>query len=301
MIIDLHTHTNASDGSFSPSSLIAMAAKHGITTLAITDHDTIGGLKEAAKAALEHGISLIPGIELEIAWNREGEFHLLGLGIERPTQEFYAAIEELARRRQERNLAIVDRMNMAGIIASYDEITAFSTGQEQGGHSIGRPHFASFLVKRKIVKNLEQAFIRYLGRDKPFYIPKAGLDLENAVKLIHESGGIAVLAHPMSLYTAWGRLPELIKSFKEKGLDGLEAWHPATKVSSCKRLEELGKNLGLLVTAGSDYHGEVRPDRKLGITAGGKKINESFLDNETLSKLQCLKKASFWALHDSNM
>ena len=278
-MIDLHTHSNASDGSFPPGSLIAEAAKRGITAIALTDHDTTGGLKEAAAAAVEYNITFIPGIELEIAWNREGEFHLLGLGIDQMNPEFSVTIAELAGRRQERNLAIVDRMNKAGIAASYDEITAFAAGHGPGGHSIGRPHFASFLVKRKIVKNFEQAFVRYLGRDKPFYIPKAGIEFENAVNLIHESGGLAVLAHPMSLYTAWGRLPELIKGLKEKGLDGLEAWHPSAKVSSCKRLEELGRKLGLIITAGSDYHGETRPDHKLGITAGGKKIDDSFLND----------------------
>jgi predicted metal-dependent phosphoesterase TrpH len=96
------------------------------------------------------------------------------------------------------------------------------------------------------------------------------------VEIIRESGGIAVLAHPMSLYVAWGRLPDLIKTLKENGLDGLEAWHPNAKTSDCKRLAELGKKLEMFVTAGSDFHGEARPDRKLGITTGGKKIEESF-------------------------
>ena len=288
-MIDLHTHSTASDGSFSPASLIAEAEKRGLSTLALTDHDTIGGLKEAEKAALERGIRFIPGIELEIAWNQEatsknngGEFHLLGLGISRPTPGFVTAIEELARRRKERNLEIVDKMNKAGIIASYDEIRSLVIGPNAEGSkdevfSFGRLHFADFLVKRKLVKNHEQAFIRYLGRGKPFFFPKEGLEFEQAADIIKQSGGIAVLAHPMSLYAAWGKLPDLIKNLKERGLDGLEAWHPNAKVSSCRRLEELGKKLGLYITAGSDFHGEARPDRKLGITAGGKKIDETLL------------------------
>ena len=277
-MIDLHTHSNSSDGSFSPSALIETAAKRGLSALALTDHDTVGGLEEAAAAALKHNIRFIPGIELQILWDREtgGEFHLLGLGINRPSAGFYSAVEELHRRREERNLEIVDRMNKAGIEVSYDDIKAETTGP--GGHSIGRPHFAAFLSKRKIVKNREQAFIRFLGKGKPFFIPKAGLEFDLALSLIKESGGIAVLAHPMSLFLAWGRLPDMIKDLKEKGLDGLEAWHPTAKVSSCSRLEALGRELGLIVTAGSDFHGESRPDRKLGITAGGKKISESYLE-----------------------
>ena len=262
---------------------MAEAAKRGLTAIALTDHDTIGGLEEAAPAAEERGIRFIPGVELEIAWNQKGEFHLLGLGINSPSLTFIAAIEELARRRLERNLQIIEKMNKAGIGVSYDEVVALAGGSKAAGssslrHSIGRPHFAAFLVKRKIVKNREQAFKRYLGKGKPFYIPKTGLEFVNAAEVIKESGGIAVLAHPMSLYTAWGRLPDLIKNLKENGLDGLEAWHPNANVSECKRLEELGKKLGLCVTAGSDFHGEGRPDRKLGITAGGKKIEESFLE-----------------------
>jgi predicted metal-dependent phosphoesterase TrpH len=272
-VIDLHTHSTASDGSFTPSALIAEAAKRGVSALALTDHDTIDGLVEAAKAASEQGICFIPGIEMEIAWNAGGEFHLLGLGITKPSPEFFSAIGELSRRRHERNLEIVEKMKKAGISASYDDVIALGRG-----HSIGRPHFADFLVQRKFVKNREQAFLRYLGRGRPFYIPKAGLEFENAAEVIQKSGGLSVLAHPMSLYYSWGKLPNLIAELKEKGLDGLEAWHPNAKVSACKRLEDMGKKLGLMITAGSDFHGEGRPDRKLGITAGGKKIDDSFLE-----------------------
>jgi len=255
------------------------AAKRSITAIALTDHDTIGGLDEAAIAAGERGIRFIPGIELQIIWNADsgGEFHLLGLGITRPSPNFKAAIEELARRREERNLEILEKMNETGLAVSYDEIKAMAAGEAIRKHSIGRPHFAAFLVKRKLVKNNEQAFARYLGRGRPFYMPKLGLEFERAASAIKESGGIAVLAHPMSLYVAWGKLPNLIENLKERGLDGLEAWHPTAKVSACKRLEDLGKRLDLLVTAGSDFHGEVRSGRKLGLTAGGEKIDESYL------------------------
>jgi predicted metal-dependent phosphoesterase TrpH len=277
-MIDLHTHSTASDGSYSPAALIAEAAKRGFTAIALTDHDTIGGLEEAALAAVEYGIRFIHGVELEIAWNQGGEFHLLGLGLNSPSPAFKAALEELARRRLDRNMEMIERMNKAGINVLYDDVISLAGGFKAVGHSIGRPHFAAFLVKKRIVKNREQAFKRYLGKGKPFYIPKTGLEFEKAVEIIRDSGGITVLAHPMSLYTAWGRLPDLIKTLKEKGLDGLEAWHPNARVTDCKRLEEIGKKLGLYVTAGSDFHGEARPGRKLGITAGGKKIEESFLE-----------------------
>jgi len=288
-MIDLHTHSSVSDGSFSPSGLIEEAAKRGISAIALTDHDTIGGLKEAGEAAARLGIRFIPGIELQILWDGKtgGEFHLLGLGISKPSPGFYAAVEELNRRREKRNLEIVEKMKEAGIAISYEGIKKLayaSDGKKNSSsasykHSIGRPHFASYLVEMKIARNREQAFGRYLGKGKPFYMPKAGLEFELAAAAIKESGGVAILAHPMSLYLAWGRLPETIAGLKERGLDGLEAWHPTAKLSSCRRLEALAKKLGLSITAGSDFHGESRSDRKLGITAGGKKIDDSFLDS----------------------
>jgi predicted metal-dependent phosphoesterase TrpH len=274
-MIDLHTHSTASDGSLSPRALAEEASKRGLTALALTDHDTINGLREAQKNAEKSGLRFIPGIELQIEWNQEsgGEFHLLGLGISKPSPAFLEAVAGLGRGREERNLEILERMHELSIDATYEEIRALS-----GGHSVGRPHFAALLVSRKIVKNREQAFRHYLGKGKPLYAPKKGLEFDKAAALIKESGGIAVLAHPMSLFVAWGRLPELIRNLKERGLDGLEAWHPTAKARACKRLEELGRTLGLYITAGSDFHGEARPDRKLGITAGGKKIEDSVLE-----------------------
>ena len=275
VMIDLHVHSNASDGSYSPAELAAMCAGQGISVMALTDHDTTGGLDEGKIAAAKTGIGFIPGIELEITMPQaqSGEFHLLGLGIDKPTGAFSEAVAALSAAREERNREILKRMEGIGISVTYDELSAFA-----GGQSIGRPHFAALLVKRKIVKNIEQAFKRYLGKGRPLYLPKTGLNFDLAVTIIAESGGLSVLAHPMSLYVAWGRLPDLVKNLKERGLDGLEAWHPAAKVKECKRLEELGKSLDLFITAGSDFHGEARQDRKLGITAGNKKIGEKLLD-----------------------
>ncbi|MDR1419421.1 MAG: PHP domain-containing protein [Treponema sp.] len=275
-MIDLHTHSDASDGDLSPRELVRTAALQGIGALALTDHDTIKGLECARNEAAIRGIRFIPGIEIEITENgarQQGEFHLLGLGMERPSPGFLAALESLARLREERNLEILDRMRESGIEADYGELRALS-----GGYSVGRPHFAAFLVNRRVVGNREQAFARYLGRGKPFYVPKAGLEFDQASALIRESGGIPVLAHPMSLYIAWGRLPDFIRDLKERGLAGIEAWHPSAKVRSCARLEALAASLDLRVTAGSDFHGSARPDRKLGHTSGGRKIDDAVLE-----------------------
>ncbi len=269
-MIDLHTHSTASDGSLSPTQLIDEAARRGLAALALTDHDTIDGNEEAAAQAAKRGLAFIPGVELEIAWE-PGEFHLLGLGLRHPTEEFRRALQDLARLREERNRQILDRMLELGIEAEYEEVQTLA-----GGKVVGRPHFAALLVQKGIVKNRQQAFSRYLAKGRPFYVAKGALDLVRAITLIKESGGVAVLAHPLSLYLAWGRLPEAVAGFVALGLDGLEAWHPLARPRSCRRLEELGRRLGILVTAGSDYHGEARADRKLGLTAGDLEIADAY-------------------------
>jgi predicted metal-dependent phosphoesterase TrpH len=285
-MVDLHTHSNISDGELSPATLVKEAAKRGLTAIALTDHDTIKGLESARTAADGENIRFIPGIEINIAWTggktangapglgSGGEFHLLGLGLRSPSPSFIAAVDELSRIREARNRGILERMHELSIDVSWDELMAISSG----GNSLGRLHFALLLVNKKVVKNVNQAFDRYLGVGKPLYVPKGGLSFEEAVVLIRESGGIPVLAHPMSLFVAWGRLPDLVKTLKDMGLMGLEAWHPTAKPGPCRRLEELAKSLGLYVTEGSDFHGFVRPDRKLGYSNSGRKINEAVIE-----------------------
>lgn len=270
-IVDLHTHSTCSDGTLSPEKLVDEAADTGLTALALTDHDTISGIERAALQAQTRKMLFLPGVEIEIAWE-PGEFHLLGLGLQNPTDEFRDALEELARFREQRNREIVDRMNEMGIEADYEEIKELSEGAV-----IGRPHFASFLVNRKIVKNKQQAFDSYLAKGRPFYSPKGSLELKRAIRLIKDSGAIPILAHPLSLYVSWGKLPELIRDFRDQGIAGLEAWHPLARVAECERLEELGKSLGMVVTAGSDYHGASRQERHLGYTAGKKPIDASYV------------------------
>jgi predicted metal-dependent phosphoesterase TrpH len=299
-MIDLHTHSSASDGDLQPGKLVKTAAARGIRAMALTDHDTISGLGEAEAAAREAGITLIPGVELEI--NAEapgfsipklainGEFHLLGLGIRCPTGRFVETLRRLAEARERRNRQILEKMNGAGIETEYRDIEALAggrLGESAVGEKavpvssglVGRPHFGAFLIKKKIVKNQEQAFKRYLGKGRPFYVPKGGLEFAEAAEMIHQSGGIAVLAHPMSLYVSWGKLPALFGGLKELGLDGIEAWHPTAKPGICKRLDELGRSFHLYITAGSDFHGSARPERRLGHTAGGRTIDDAFLED----------------------
>ena len=270
-MVDLHTHSTASDGRLSPTELAVLAASRRLTALALTDHDTVAGLAEAAHACTDRGIRFVPGIELEVE-AEVGEFHLLGLGIAR-WQSMVPGLVEVQGYREERNRRIFAKMNDAGIVGHYDEVEALAVGGQ-----VGRPHFARFLVDRGKVRTIQDAFNHFLGRGKLFYEKKVGLSLARAVELVHRGGGLALIAHPFSLQRSVGELDRDLGAWIDAGLDGLEAWHPGADPASCRKLEELAQRRGLKVSAGSDFHGENRPDRELGLTSGGKPIDEDFLE-----------------------
>lgn len=265
-MIDLHTHSTESDGTCTPSELIDLAVLAGIDKIALTDHDTCAGLNEAQKRSDQKGIQFIPGIELEIAF-KPGEFHLLGLNITKWEGVIDKALEDIRIKRHDRNVQMIKLINDSGLDITYEEVQ-----KEAFGQVIGRPHFASLLVKKKIVKTTAKAFEKYLAVGKPFHIEKEALTLEEGIKLIKEAGGYPVIAHPMTLYLSWGKITERLKDWKELGVEGIEVWHSGSKIKNCIRLERLADELGLFKTGGSDFHGENRKDRPLGYGSGGKEI-----------------------------
>ena len=270
-MIDLHVHTTASDGQYSPTEIIEKAASKNISLMAITDHDTAAGIDEAAKAAKKNNITLIPGTELNISFPT-GEFHLLGLGFTHISPSLQSIFDKLIQDRNNRNYRIIEKMKSAGIEISLEEIQT-----DFPNTIIGRPHFAVELQKKGIVKTRQQAFDQYLAKGRPMYVERTGANLDESIVAIKESGGVPVIAHPMSLYLSWGKLPDQLINFYERGVLGMEAFHPGARVTECLRLEELAKKIGFFVTAGSDFHGEkIRADRKLGHTCGNKKIEERF-------------------------
>jgi len=271
-MIDLHSHSTASDGRLSPTDLVSLAVSRRLTALALTDHDTVAGLSEAALACSAQGVQFVPGIELEVEIE-SGEFHMLGLGLSQWETGWISGLEELQSMRDERNQKIFLKMTDAGIRGDYKEIKNLA----QGGQ-VGRPHFAQFLVERGKVKTIQDAFTHFLGRGQLFYEKKAALSVEQAIALIHSGGGLAIVAHPMSLQLSFVEMEEKFGEWQQLGLDGIEAWHPGTQPRYCRRLEGLAARWGLKVTAGSDFHGDHRPDRKLGLTSGGRPIEPVFLE-----------------------
>jgi predicted metal-dependent phosphoesterase TrpH len=282
-MLDLHSHSTASDGVLSPSGLVDYAWEQGVTTLALTDHDTLDGLDEAAARALAHGLRFIPGIELTGTCTT-GTLHILGLRLQDRT-----ALEALLRTQQEerlkRNSKIIEVMQAAGIAVSLEAVERLAHTK-----SLGRPHFADYLVQQGLVKTRQGAFDKYLGRGKPWYFAHAGVEPKAAIAAIIAGGAIPVLAHPLSLYLSWGKLSDAIDELCASGLAGLEAWHPSARVNDCRRLETLAYEKGLLVTAGSDFH-EPPPQKaktaihrksthtpcEIGRTAGNRVIDEALL------------------------
>ena len=279
-MIDLHVHTTASDGQYTPSQIIQKAAEKQIKVIAITDHDTIAGIEEAISEGEKLGVKVVPGIEINISFPT-GEFHLLGHGITKPSESLKSIVENVLKNRTERNALIIEKMNADGVPLTMEELSA-----DFPDTVIGRPHFAAELVKYKVVKTRQQAFDQYLARGRKWYVPRVCTNLDEAIIAIRESGGVPVIAHPMSLYLSWGRLPDFLNDCYEKGVIGIEAFHPGARVTECLRLEELGRKIGFIITAGSDFHGEkIRADRKLGHTCGGKKIDDKYYFEELLKVL----------------
>jgi predicted metal-dependent phosphoesterase TrpH len=214
---------------------------------------------------------MIRGVEIEISFE-PGEFHLLGLRLERLGGELEEVLGRLSRSRDVRNGRILGRMRDAGFPATMEDLRAVA-----GEGAAGRPHIAALLVERKAVRTRQEAFDKYLAKGRPFYESKECLELGEALRVVKEAGGLAVVAHPLSLFVSWGRLASLMDEWKELGVDGIEAFHPTAKLNHCKRVEKMARERGFRVTAGSDFHGAIRPDRKLGRTSGNLVIGDEYL------------------------
>ena len=271
-MIDLHTHSTASDGSCLPERLIELSLGLGLKAIALTDHDTLEGVQRARRRAEGTGLRLITGVEIEIE-SDTGEFHLLGLALEGDRRGLEEALLRVQASRRDRNGRMVEKLQRAGISMTLGELAEIA-----GGQIISRAHIARLLVKKKVVSSIDNAFKRLIGKGMPFYEPRACLTLREATALITAAGGLAVIAHPISLGLRGPALAAHVAACRDRGGGGIEAWHPNQPVKECRRLERMARALGMRVTGGSDFHGEHIPQRKLGRTAGGREIPDAFLD-----------------------
>jgi predicted metal-dependent phosphoesterase TrpH len=266
--IDLHIHSTASDGTHAPQEIVAMAAKLGLQAIAITDHDTLDGSRQAFTCDKPTSLSLLSGIEISVQapayCNIKGSLHILGYGIDPEDPPLLQALKKFQTIRKERILRIVDRMNQLGT-----PLTVQLVKDEAGNGTPGRPHVASAMVKAGYAKDINDAFDRYLGNGKPACIEKARMKCEKAFDLIHSAGGIPVLAHPYLIpCRTQDDLERLVKNLCDLGLKGLEIYYPQHTPEGIAHYLQLADKYGLLVTGGTDFHGELIPEIALGRGSG---------------------------------
>jgi len=267
MSIDLHTHTTASDGSFTPSQLVHHAREKGLRALAVTDHDTIDGNKEALDAGASEGLEVVPGIEISVDYS-PGSMHMLGYFIDTESQRLQEKLALLQDSRSDRNPKIIEKLNALGLDITYDEVV-----QASGGGQVGRPHIAQVLLKKGYTKTIQESFDKYLGKGAPAYFDKFRLNAEDAITMITDAGGVPVLAHPFTLKCKnQGELERLIKHLTDHGLQGLEVYYTEHNEQQISRYRLLAERNNLLLTGGSDFHGANMAGVELGTGRGSLKI-----------------------------
>ena len=250
MIIDLHTHTNFSDGTDTPTELINKALAAGITTIGLTDHDSIGGWQEATNA-LRGGISLVPGAEISCQTTDGISVHILGLLFDSNNSQLMNTLEKTRENRHGRMEKIIARINEAGIDISMADVLE----QLSDGATLGRPHLADALVKKGVVASRDEAFSQMLHNNSKYYVSHYSPSPEDAIKLIKAAGGVSVIAHPMASHR--GRIISLATfgSLITAGLDGIEVDHRDHSPDEKAQLITLAKESNLVMTGASDYHG----------------------------------------------
>lgn len=272
-MIDLHVHTNMSDGTLSPEEVVQLAAQRGLRAIAITDHDTVAGVRRAQKKGAEIGIEVVSGVEISTEWPR-GILHMLGYFVNAEDTALLTALDSLKKDRQERIVKIVSRLNDRSVPVTVDEVD-----EEAVGGVPGRPHVANLILRKGHVASLQEAFDRYLGKGSPAYVEKKKLTPVEALQLIINAGGVPVLAHPYSLEQPDAKeLEEILLRLMINGLKGIEVYYPKHTPEQTEVFVHLAEKLNLAVTGGTDFHGANKPDVEMGTFPDGKTLPCSILD-----------------------
>ncbi len=271
-LIDLHVHSDKSDGSYSPSDLVSYAINQGVTAFALTDHDTVDGIDEAMEAAKGTSVTVIPGIELSTEYERK-DIHIVGLFIDKEEPAFRNKIQEFVDSRDLRNRKMCKKLTDAGMPITYEELM-----DEFPGSVITRAHYAQLLLKKGYTKSLKEAFERYIGDRCPYFIPREKISPEDGVRLILSAKGIPVLAHPLLYGMGEERLNRLIDSLVACGLQAMEAVYCTHTPSDERKMRALANKKGLLISGGSDFHGNAKPGLELGTGYGKLYVSQDILD-----------------------
>ncbi|TKJ42279.1 phosphoesterase [candidate division LCP-89 bacterium B3_LCP] len=273
-LIDLHTHTTASDGTFSPAKLVHLAKDEGLQAVAITDHDTIAGNAEALTIGREIGIEVVPGVEIS-ADSPFGSIHIVGLLIDTEDEKMESILTELREYRYKRNVKMIDLLVGMGIPITMEELVVIS-----GGDLVGRPHFAALLVSKGVVSSYQEAFNKYLKAGGKAYLDKKRLPVNEAILMIKNSGGIPILAHPYVLRIKDEENIEAnIEYLVELGIEGIEVFYSEHSRGDEALFADLARRHSLLVSGGTDFHGDVKPGVSLGRGHGNLNIPYYLLES----------------------
>lgn len=245
MHLDLHIHSDASDGALGAAAVVDAAVQANLDVIAIADHDTVAGVQDALEAARDHPVQVIPAIEMS-ATVKQVELHILGYFVDHTDPKLVEHTDAAVHRREIRLRQMVDRLATDGLDIPFEAVRAMSRGRG----TLGRPHLARALMEAGHVESIPEAFARYIGNDHPAYVPAALIDPGEAIGLINRAGGISVWAHPPRRL-----VEEFLPALRASGLRGLEIYRPRASAGHLRELERMAKENGLLVSGGSDWHG----------------------------------------------
>jgi predicted metal-dependent phosphoesterase TrpH len=266
--IDLHIHSTASDGSLTPSEILVTAVQMGLKAIAITDHDTLSGSAAAIAGGIPPGLGFLTGIEISAGapegYRVNGSVHILGYGIDPDHMKLNALLNILKGARENRNPQIIDRLNALGMNLDAGELDRIV-----GEATAGRPHIAQLMMKKGIVASIDDAFDRFLGKHRPAYVEKFRVPMAEAISTIRDAGGIAVLAHPyLTGLTDPITFEAFLQTLITMGLGGIEALYPGHTEAATAEYCRLARKYDLIISGGTDFHGEVTPGIQMGVGDG---------------------------------
>jgi 3',5'-nucleoside bisphosphate phosphatase len=271
-VIDLHIHSTFSDGTLTPEELISEACGIGLTAIALTDHDTMAGIPPFLSAAAGKSVRAVAGVEISADFS-PGTMHMLGYFVPSDDTTLNRHLEWVREGREMRNREMLDKLNQLGLTLTWDEVEAFAEEDV-----VGRPHFAKAMIARGYAADWDEVFDKYLGKGKPAYVERKRLSASDSVRVIRAAGGVPVLGHPFTLELALRDLKKLAGDLRDEGLQGIEVYFPQHAPETQKLYAALAKDLNLVATGGTDFHGAMTPDLKMGTGFGGLKVPDDIVE-----------------------
>lgn len=265
MAVDLHLHSTASDGTMEPAEIVEKASELGLSTISITDHDSFAGIDGAIEAAQSRSVDIIPGVELS-AYYRSQDVHVIGYFVDRRNALLNERLSKLRESRGLRAKEIVVKLQSAGVNVEWSDVERIAKGE-----AVGRPHIAQALVDKGEAQNISEVFKKHLGRGRPGYVAKYVMEIEEILDVVHQAGGVTSLAHPAH----WDADEAVLRYLQSHGLDAIEVWHIDHSEEDVRRFNDMASRLGLLMTGGSDCHGE---RKKHGMVMGSLPIPDTIID-----------------------